>query len=164
METNLKKCVFAGTFDPFTVGHEDTVKKCLKLFDEVIIAVAENKKKSCLFSISERAEMISRVFEGNGRVRVVCWDGVVVDLLQKENTPFYVRGVRNTIDFEYENADFFASRDLWDGLIPIYLPAEQRLLHVSSTLVKNCISFGKPYREYVPAQVYDYIQARNGND
>ncbi|MDE7158197.1 MAG: hypothetical protein K2N74_01345, partial [Clostridiales bacterium] len=89
-----------------------------------------------------------------------CWDGVIVDLLEKENTPFYVRGVRNTVDFEYENADFFASRDLSKEMITLYFPAEQRHLHVSSTLVKNCISFGKPYIEYVPAPVYEYIQKR----
>ncbi len=156
----MKKCVFAGTFDPFTVGHEDTVRKCLALFDEVVVAVAENKQKRCLFSAGERAEMIRTVFAGEARVRVLCWDGVIADLLRKENTPFYVRGIRNTVDFEYENADFYASRDLDKTLITLYLPAEQQHLHVSSTLVKNCIAFGKPYRAYVPAAVYDYIRKR----
>ena len=115
----MKKCVFAGTFDPFTVGHEDTVRKCLALFDEVVVAVAENKQKRCLFSAGERAEMIRAVFAGEARVRVLCWDGVIADLLRKENTPFYVRGIRNTVDFEYENADFYASRDLDLSLIHI---------------------------------------------
>ena len=67
----MKKCVFAGTFDPFTVGHEDTVKKCLTLFDEVIVAVAENKQKHCLFSAEERREMAAAVFVKEPRARSV---------------------------------------------------------------------------------------------
>ena len=153
----MKKCVFAGTFDPFTVGHEDTVRKCLALFDEVVVAVAENKQKRCMFSAQARVQMIRAVFADEPRVRVMRWEGVIVDLLKREGTPFYVRGIRNTVDFEYENADFYASRDLDPSLITLYIPAEQKHLHVSSTLVKNCIAFEKPYREYVPAAVYEYM-------
>ncbi len=154
----MKKCVFAGTFDPFTVGHEDTVRKCLALFDEVVVAVAENKQKQCMFSAQARVQMIRAVFADEPRVRVMRWEGVIADLLKWAGTPFYVRGIRNTVDFEYENADFYASRDLDPSLITLYIPAEQKHLHVSSTLVKNCIAFEKPYREYVPAAVYEYIQ------
>ena len=153
----MKKCVFAGTFDPFTVGHEDTVKKCLALFDEVIVAVAENKKKHCRFSCGQRKEMICAVYKGEPRVRVVVWDGAIVDLLKAENTPFYVRGVRSFRDYDYETADFYASRKLDPDMITLYIPAEQEHLHISSTLVKNSIDFSKPYREYLPEAVYDYI-------
>ena len=159
----MKKCVFAGTFDPFTVGHEDTVRKCLRLFDEVVVALAENRQKRAMFAPEVREEMIRAVFSGEPRVRVVRWEGVIVDLLRQEGTDIYVRGVRNAVDFEYENADFFASRDLSDTLITLYLPAEQKHLQVSSTLVKNCIAFGKPYRDYVPAAVYDIIQREGKN-
>lgn len=154
----MKKCVFAGTFDPFTVGHEDTVKKSLRLFDEVIVALAENKQKKCMFPPEVRVEMIRATFAGDARVRVLRWEGVIVDLLRREGTHIYVRGIRNTVDFEYENADFYASRDLDEDLVTLYLPAEQRHLHISSTLVKNCIAFQKPYREYVPEAVYEIIQ------
>jgi len=154
----MKKCVFAGTFDPFTVGHRDTVEKCLKLFDEVLIAVAENPKKETMFSSSERLEMIRAAFEGETHVKEIVWKGAIVDLLQREQTPFYVRGLRNTTDFEYENADFFASRDFDKDMITLYIPSEQDKIHISSTLVKNCIAFHKPYREYLPEAVYDYIQ------
>ena len=122
----MKKCVFAGTFDPFTVGHEDTVRKSLALFDEVLIAVAKNAGKRCLFSETERAEMIRSVYAEEPRVRVTVWEGAIVDLLEREETPFYVRGIRNTVDFEYENADFFASRKLSADLIEIYLPSSIR--------------------------------------
>ena len=102
-----KKAIFAGSFDPFTVGHEDTVKKSLALFDEVLVVIAENKQKKCMFSAEAREEMIRAVFADCKRVRVVRWNGVIVELLRREQTPFYVRGIRNTVDFEYENADLF---------------------------------------------------------
>lgn len=153
----MKKCVFAGTFDPFTVGHGDTVQKCLSIFDEVVIAVACNHNKSCLFSVEEREKMISAVYEGEKRVRVLIWDGAIVDLLKAEKTRFYVRGIRNGVDFEYETADFYASRKLDKDMITVYLPAEQEHLHISSTLVKNSIAFKKPFQGYVPQKVYEFI-------
>ena len=78
----MRKCVFAGTFDPFTVGHEDTVRKCLALFDEVVVAVAENKQKRSFFSAQEREEMIAAVYRDEPRVHIVRWDGIIVDLLK----------------------------------------------------------------------------------
>lgn len=155
-----RRCVFAGTFDPFTIGHFDTVKKCLALFDEVLVCIAENKRKQCMFTLEERLQMVKETYKDEPRVRVLSWDGVIVDLLKKENTPFYVRGLRNTVDFEYENADFYASRDLDKDMVTLYLPSEKEHLHVSSTLVKNCIAFGKPFKKYVPAAVYTYITKR----
>ncbi len=160
----MRKGVFAGTFDPFTVGHEDTVKKCLALFDEVKVLVAENTGKRCLFPLEERVEMVRATFAGEPRVEVLPWGGAIVDYLKREGTPFYVRGVRNVTDFAYENDDFYASRKLFQGMIEIYIPAEQELLHVSSTLVKNSMAFGKPYRAYVPEAVYQMIQKRGKTD
>lgn len=156
----MKKCVFAGSFDPFTVGHADTVSKCLLVFDEVVVAVAENKKKTTAFSAIERADMVRAVYRDEPRVKVLVWDGAAVDLLKAEGTRFYVRGVRNTADLEYENADFYASRRLDGEMITLYFPAEQNLLHISSTLVKNCIAFGKPFEDYVPKAVYERIKKR----
>lgn len=153
----MKKCIFAGTFDPFTVGHADTVKKSLLLFDEVVVAVAENRRKRTMFSAGERAEMIGEVYRAEPRVRVLVWDGVIVRLLKKENTPYYVRGVRNALDYAYETDDFYASKELWPALVTLFLPAEQGHTHISSTLVKNAIAFGTPFENYVPAAVYEYI-------
>lgn len=156
----MKKCVFAGTFDPFTVGHEDTVKKCLRLFDEVVVAVAENKNKKCMFPAEERLAMIMAVYRNEPRVKALSWHGAAVDLLQAEHTPFYVRGLRNSADFEYENADFYASRDLDPSMVTLYIPAEREFMHISSTLVKNCILFQKPYDGYVPEAVRRYLKER----
>ncbi|MDE5548439.1 MAG: pantetheine-phosphate adenylyltransferase [Clostridia bacterium] len=156
----MKKCIFAGTFDPFTVGHADTVEKSLAIFDEVVIAVAQNRSKQCKFSAQERLAMLELLYKKEPRVKIRLWDGAIVDLLKEEGTRFYVRGIRNSVDFDYETADFYASRRLDENLIEVYLPAEQDKLHISSTLVKNCMAFGKPYREYVPEAIYEYINHR----
>lgn len=156
----MKSCIFAGTFDPFTSGHLDTVQKALTLFDRVIVAVAENKRKKTLFPSSDREKMIRAVFAGEDRVKVLVWEGAIVDLMHRENTRFYVRGLRNALDFEYENADFFASRDLDPDMVTLYIPSEQKNMHISSTLVKNCVAFSKPFRQYVPEAVYHFISQK----
>lgn len=152
--TEKKKCVFAGTFDPPTIGHKKIVDDCLEIFDEVVVAVMVNAQKSPLLTEEERASLLKKLFE-NKRVKVRIFEGAAVDILEEENTPFYVRGVRNTVDFEYENADYFASKKLKKDMIVIYIPAEQENLHISSTLVKNSIKFNKDFADYIPEEIRD---------
>lgn len=153
----MKKCVFAGTFDPPTVGHAHVVGESLKIFDEVVVAVLENTGKSCLFTTDERIALLKKLYENEKRVRVVAFDGAAVDLLEREKTPFYVRGVRNTLDFEYENQNFFANKKLKDDIVTIYIPAEQGDLQVSSTLVRNSAHFNKEFKDYLPAKIADDV-------
>ena len=154
----MKKCVFAGTFDPPTTGHKGIVESCLKMFDEVVVAILINPEKSTLFTVEEREKLLKKLFESEKRVRVITFDGAAVDLLERENTPFYVRGVRNTVDFEYENANFFANKKLKRDIVTIYLPAEQESLHVSSSLVRNSFRFKKDFSQYIPKEIYEDIQ------
>ena len=154
----MKKCVFAGTFDPPTTGHKGIVENCLKMFDEVVVAILINPEKSTLFTVLEREKLLKKLFESEKRVRVITFEGAAVDLLERENTPFYVRGVRNTIDFEYENANFFANRKLKGDIVTIYLPAEQEKIQISSSLVRNSFRFKKDFSEYIPKEIYEDIQ------
>ncbi len=155
-----KKCVFAGTFDPPTLGHKSVVEECLKLFDEVVVAIMVNPNKAPYFSLTERKEMLALEFGAEPRVRVVEFSGTVAELLEKENTKIYVRGIRNGIDLDYENANFYASRKLDKTLTAVYLPCPQELLHVSSSLVRNSLRFGTPIAEYVSSAVEKYIYDR----
>ncbi len=149
----MKKCVFSGTFDPPTTGHKKVIETCLALFDEVVVAVMINTGKTPLLSEEQRKFLLEKLFKNEKRVRVEIFEGAAVDILEKENTPFYVRGVRNTIDFEYENANFFANKKLKKDIITLYVPAEQDSLQISSTLVKNSVKFKKAYADYVPAEI-----------
>ncbi len=153
----MKKCVFAGTFDPPTLGHKDTIDEALAIFDEVVVAILINPNKEPTFSLEERGKMLAILCENNPKVKVVSWNGLVVDLLKKEDTRFYVRGIRNTVDLEYENASLYASRELDENLIAVYLPAKQEHIHISSTLAKNCLKFGTPVEKCVGKDVAEYL-------
>ena len=102
MKDNKKKCVFAGTFDPPTIGHEALIGDCLKLFDEVVVAIMVNPTKIPCFTVEERKEMLSLIFEKDNRIRITEFDGTVAELLEKEGTDVYVRGIRNGTDLDFE--------------------------------------------------------------
>ena len=91
-------------------------------------------------------------------MRVITFSGTIAELLKRENTPFYVRGLRNTVDFEYENANYFASKRLNGEMIPVYLPCPQELLHVSSSMVRSSLQFKTPISDYVSEEVEAYIR------
>ena len=154
-----RKCVFAGTFDPPTLGHKSVIEECLKLFDEVVVAVLVNPDKSPCFTEKERMDMLALDFDSEPRVRILSFEGTVAELLKKENTKIYVRGIRNGVDLDYENANFYASKKLDKELTAVYLPCPQELLHISSSMVRNSLKFGTPIEEYVSEKVQAYIRA-----
>ncbi len=149
----MKTCVFAGSFDPPTTGHENVIEKALEIFDGITVAVMDNPDKKCLFTKEERLSLLKELYQGEERVKVIIFEGAAVDLLKLENTPFYVRGVRDSIDFEYENRNRFASEKLMPQMISVYIPAEQCETHVSSSLVRNSVKLKKDYEDYIPAKI-----------
>ncbi len=153
----MKKCVFAGTFDPLTLGHEQAIQDCLQMFDEVVVAILINPQKKPFFNVEQRKEMIALAFPNEQRIKVICFEGTIAELLEKEGTNVYVRGLRNTVDFEYENANFFASRKLNKDMVAVYLPCRQEYLHISSSMVRNSLLFQTPIDEYVSKDVKEYI-------
>jgi pantetheine-phosphate adenylyltransferase len=156
MKETIKKCVFAGTFDPPTLGHKAVIEDCLKIFDEVVVAVLTNPQKQPKFTLEQRQEML-RLTVDNNRMRIRAFAGTATSLLEEEQTPFYVRGIRNGVDLDYENANFYASKKLDKNFTAIYIPCPQELLHVSSSMVKNSLQFQTPIDEYVTKEVKTYI-------
>ena len=156
MKETIKKCVFAGTFDPPTLGHKAVIEDCLKIFDEVVVAVLTNPQKQPKFTLEQRQEML-RLTVDNNRMRIRAFAGTATSLLEEEQTPFYVRGIRNGVDLDYENANFYASKKLDKNFTAIYIPCPQELLHVSSSMVKNSLHFQTPIDEYVTKEVKTYI-------
>ncbi len=160
MENQRRKCVFAGTFDPPTLGHKSVVEECLKLFDEVVVAILVNPDKTPCFTLTERQEMLALDYGKYPQVKICSFEGTVAELLKKEDTKIYVRGIRNGVDLDYENANFYASRKLDKDLTAVYLPCPQTLLHVSSSMVRNSLKFSTPIDEYVSKEVKTYIENR----
>ena len=120
-----------------------------------------NPKKQPYFSLEQRKEMLRLSFGNETRLRIVDFQGTVAELLEKENTKIYVRGIRNGVDLDYENANFYASKKLDSDLITVYLPCRQELLHVSSSMVRNSLQFSTPIDEYVSKKVKEYIEKLN---
>lgn len=152
-----KKCVFAGTFDPPTLGHQALIEDCLAIFDEVVVALLVNPQKQPAFTVEQRKEMLRLACKDDKRVKIVEFSGTVAELLKRENTRFYVRGIRNTVDLEYENANYFATRKLNADVSALYLPCRQEYLHISSSMVRNSLAFGTPIDDYVSEEVKRYI-------
>lgn len=160
MEKNKRKCVFAGTFDPPTLGHKALIESCLTLFDEVVVAVMVNPEKTPGFTVEERLKMLRLTCGEKENLRFVVHTGTVAELLEKENTKIYVRGIRNGVDLDFENANFYASRKLDPTLTAVYLPCPQELLHVSSSMVRNSLKFHTPIDEYVTKEVKAFIESK----
>ena len=152
-EIAMKRCVFAGTFDPPTLGHKDIVLKCLELFDEVIVAILINPNKRPLFSEEARLAMLRKVFAAYKNVRVLAYDGLTVDLLKRENAKFYVRGIRNGTDYDYEAQLNYINMDMYKEMITVFLPTRQEFLHISSSLVKDALKFNKNVDKYIPEEI-----------
>ena len=118
-----------------------------------------NPEKKPWFTVEQRKEMLALTCN-NPRLRVIAFTGTVAELLEKENTKIYVRGIRNGVDLDFENANFYASKKLDKDLITVYLPCEQELLHVSSSMVRNSLKFGTPIDEYVTKEVKAFIESK----
>ena len=155
----MKKAVFAGTFDPITKGHEKVIEKASKLFDEVIVAVCVNPKKSTVFSKEIRLEMIKLVVSKYKNVKAVIHDGLVVDLMKNEGAIYYVRGVRNNTDYLYENEMYFLNKQLYPELVTMYFPCEEELTTISSTKVREAIKNGEDLQNYLSSEVINVIKS-----
>ena len=115
MANESKKCVFAGTFDPPTLGHKALIDDCLKLFDEVVVAIMVNPQKQPCFTLEQREKMLALTVENNPRVRIVNTEGTVAELLKAEGTKIYVRGIRNSIDLDMKTQTFMQAKS-WMGI------------------------------------------------
>ena len=145
----MKKALFAGSFDPFTRGHQSIVDRTLAIADEVVIAIGVNSGKTPMFSLEQRTEMIRRVYAGNERVRVESYSGLTTDFAQSVGATFLVRGVRSIIDFEAEKSMADVNRKL-TGIETVLLITEPEFSSISSSIVRELMSYGRDVTEFLP--------------
>lgn len=148
-----KKAIYPGTFDPFTLAHLDILKRALKIFDEVIIAVAPSRKKSPLFSLEERINMIKKSVESLGNVVVESFSGLLVDYVKGKRGIAIIRGLRAVSDFEYELQMALMNRRLNTEIETVFLMPSEKYSFLTSTVVKEVASFGGSVKELVPENV-----------
>jgi len=145
----MKRAIFPGTFDPFTIGHYSIVKRGLHIFDEIVIGIGHNQSKKTLFSIEKRIEMIQKAFEGESRVKVTAYSTLTVDFASEVEAGFILRGLRSVGDFEYERTIGDNNRIL-TGIETVILFTEAEYAHISSTVARDLISYGKDISSFLP--------------
>lgn len=145
--------LFAGSFDPFTRGHEAVVEEALRLFDEVVIGVGENVSKKGLLSVDDRCRLIEDVYADNERVRVAKYSTLTGDFAREVGATVLVRGVRNTIDFEFERTIEATNRQLFPELTTVLLPTPAEYMHISSSTVRELLAFGRKVDELLPSKI-----------
>jgi len=157
-----RTAVYPGTFDPFTNGHADIVRRALALFDKVVVALADNVRKQPLFSIAERVAMIGESLDHDPRVTIESFDGLLVDYLKGRKARIVVRGLRALADFEYEFQLAHMNRHLFPEIETVFLPTNEDSFYVSSSLVKEVASMGGDVSRIVPPPVARALAARLG--
>lgn len=148
-----KKALYPGTFDPITNGHIDLVKRTLRLFDEVVIAIAFAHHKKPLFNFDERVNMVKLVFKDDPRIKVVGFEGLLVDFTKEQNAQAVIRGLRAVSDFEYEFGLANMNRSLDEHFETVFLTPSQEYSFVSSTLVREIAKLGGDVSKFVPSCV-----------
>tara|TARA_B100001287_G_scaffold180164_1_gene151907 strand:- start:1884 stop:2336 length:453 start_codon:yes stop_codon:yes gene_type:complete len=148
----MKKAIFPGSFDPFTIGHKDIVEQALNIFDEIIIAVGKNPSKSCMFSLNDRISFIKKSLGVNSKIKIESYSGLTTEFCESKNVTFLIRGLRNINDFIFEK-DIKYMQDTFSKVKSVYFISGQNLSFVSSTLVKDLIKFGGKYNHLLPFEL-----------
>ena len=143
------KCLFPGSFDPFTLGHKSIVDRTLQFAEEVVIAIGVNAGKKSMFSLEERMAQIQKVYADEPRVKVASYEGLTTDFAESIGATAMVRGVRTAQDFEFERMLADVNRKL-TGIETILLITEPQYSAISSSVVRELRSYGKDVKDFLP--------------
>lgn len=159
----MKRCaIYPGTFDPITLGHVDVVNRGLKMFDKIVIGVAENIDKGPMFDLDMRLAMVRETFAAEPRVEVVAFKGLLVDLAHEQAAHAILRGLRAASDFEYEFQMATMNRRLDERIETVFVMAREEYTFVSSRFIREISSMGGDVSELVPTHVVPYLKQEHG--
>ena len=145
----MKKAIFPGSFDPITIGHVDIVKRGIKVFDEIIIAVGDNIDKKYMFPKEKRVEFVKQTFNNYDNIMIESYDGLTVDFCKKNNIEFMIRGLRNPADFEFEKSIALTNREMTDIETIFFLTSPENSF-ISSSIVRDLIRNNGDYKLFIP--------------
>lgn len=158
----MSQAVYAGSFDPITNGHMDIIRRTLKVFDRVIVAVAINESKTPLFTTQERVDLLREIFKHEPNVTVQSFSGLLVDFVRQTGSRTLVRGLRAVSDFEYEFQMAQMNQKLYPEVETLFLMTGQQYFYVSSRVVKEVARFGGDVHDLVPELVSQSLASKFG--
>ena len=158
--TTMLKVVYPGTFDPFTRGHEDLVRRASRMFDEVIVAIADSESKSPLFSAAERIAMAREVLASLGTVRVMGFSSLLMDFVHSVDARVILRGLRAVSDFEYEFQMAGMNRNLYPEVETLFLTPAEKYMFISASIVREVARFGGDVSHFVQPIVAERLAKR----
>jgi len=149
----MKKAIFPGSFDPFTIGHESIVKRAIPLFDQIEIAVGYNTNKMGYFPLEQRLQWIKDVFEDEQKITVTKYEGLTVNYCASIKAGYILRGLRTAADFEYERAIAQMNRSMHPEIETVFLLTLPEYAHVASTIVRDVIMYGGDATMFLPEKI-----------
>jgi len=156
----MRRAIYPGSFDPITNGHLDVLQRAAGLFDELIVAVARDNAKSSLFTVEERVELLQTATEHLPNLRVMPFEGLLVDFARQQKAMALVRGLRAVSDFEFEFQLALMNRKLEPNLETMFLMPREELSYISSRLVKEISRLGGNVNQFVPPHVVVALKAK----
>ena len=156
------KVVYPGTFDPFTRGHEDLVRRASKLFDHVVVAIADSAAKQPFFGASERVEMAREVLRPYSNVEVLGFSSLLMEFVKAQGAQAVVRGLRAVSDFEYEFQMAGMNRNLYPDVETLFLTPDEKYMFISATFVREIARFGGDVTKFVHPHVAERMRRTVG--
>ena len=156
----MRVAIFPGTFDPPTLGHIDVVARACAVFDRVVVAILKNPAKKPLFTLEERVTMLREACQPYSAVEVDTFDGLLTDYAASRGACAIVRGIRNTVDFDYELQMAGMNRHLAPAIDTVFLATSTAYAHISSSLVRDIVTFGGSLQGLVPSSVEAAVAER----
>ena len=152
-----KIAIYPGTFDPVTKGHLDIIKRACKIFDKIIVAVADNKDKSTMFDLEKRVKMMKKSTKKFKKVEVKQFDCLLVDFAKKENCNIIIRGLRAISDFEYELQMGYANKSLDESIDTIYLMPNLENAFISSSVVRSILKYNGDISHLISKEILEDV-------
>lgn len=153
----MKIAVFPGSFDPITLGHKDIVDRALPLFDKIIVAIGTNSAKTYLFNEEDRKLFIEKTFV-NSKIEVATYTGLTVNFCKKAGANYIIRGIRNSADYNYENAIAQMNKTMYNNIETLFLPTTPELSAINSTIVRDILVNGGDVSQFIPENIRDLIK------
>ena len=146
----MKRALFPGSFDPFTLGHESIVRKALPLFDRIIVAIGANTSKNSTFELEKRTQWIKETFADNSKVKVTSFKGLTVEFCREQNAQFILRGLRNPNDYQYESSIAQMNQALNSDVTSVFLICDPEYAAISSSIVREIYKNEGDITQFLP--------------